>query len=87
MFETHPEELPVEISPEDLSAEAMDGIIQNFVLREGTDYGLVEVSYQTKAEQVRRQIKQGAVRIVFDLTTETVSLLTERDFKLRIAKK
>lgn len=87
MLAPEQEELPLEISPENLSPEAFDGVIQNFILREGTDYGLVEVSYEAKVEQVRKQIKSGAVRIVFDLTTETVSLLTDRDFKIRSAKK
>jgi uncharacterized protein YheU (UPF0270 family) len=87
MFETEQEEVPVEILPEMLSVEALDGIIQDFILREGTDYGRVEASYETKSEQVRKQIKKGEVKIVFDQSTESVSLLTERDFRLRQARR
>lgn len=81
MFETKTTEIPVEILPQDLSEQALAGIIENFILREGTDYGTVEVSYQKKAEQIRRQIDRGEIKIVFDQAAETVSLLTARDFQ------
>ena len=31
--------LPVIVPPDSLSAEALQGVIEKFVLREGTDYG------------------------------------------------
>ncbi len=74
-------ESPIEILPEHLSEEAMAGIVENFILREGTDYGLVEISYEKKAEQIRKQIYKGEIKIVFDQSTETVSLLPIRNFK------
>ncbi len=74
-------EIPIEISIDHLSEQAIAGIIENFILREGTDYGMVEVSYEKKAEQIRRQIVKGDIKIVFDQATESVSLLTSRDLK------
>lgn len=73
-------ELPIAVHPDQLSAEAIAGVIESFILREGTDYGLFEVSFDRKAEQIRRQIERGEIRIVFDRISETVSLMTAREF-------
>ncbi len=86
MSQTKNQEIPIEIMPEHISAEALHGIIENFILREGTDYGLNEVSYDKKAEQIRRQIDRGELKIIFDQSTETVSLLTLNDYKKIIQK-
>ena len=67
------------IPPQSLSADALHGLIDEFITREGTDYGWDEVPLATKVEQVRRQIEKGDVVIVFDSASETVSLLTRRD--------
>jgi len=67
-------ELPTEVSFKDLSPEALEGIISQFILREGTDYGIVETNLQLKIEQVLRQIKKGDVKIYFDHQSETVGL-------------
>ena len=71
----------MEISEQMISIEALDGIIENFVLREGTDYGLSEVSYDTKARHIKDQLKAKKIRIVFDQASETVSLMTDQDFR------
>jgi uncharacterized protein YheU (UPF0270 family) len=68
-------EIPIEISPQQLSSDALTGIIEHFILREGTDYGLVEVSFEKKIEQVRRQIERGEIQIMFDPESESVGLL------------
>jgi uncharacterized protein YheU (UPF0270 family) len=67
------------IPPQSLSTEALQGLIEEFITREGTDYGWEEVPLSTKVEQVRRQIERGDVEIVFDTASETVSLLTRQD--------
>ncbi len=72
---------PIEIPKEALSAHALRGVIDSFVQREGTDYGAHEVAYETKVEQIFKQIEKGHVRIVFDPNTESVSLVTEQEFR------
>ena len=62
-----------------LSTEALQGLIEEFIMREGTDYGWEEVSLSTKVAQVKKQIEKGDVVIVFDASTETVSLLTRHE--------
>jgi uncharacterized protein len=72
---------PIEISVEALSPEALAGIIDNFIVREGTDYGAVEVDHETKIERIRRQMAKGDIVITFDPNTESVSLLTRREWQ------
>lgn len=69
------QEVPIEIPIEQLSEEVLTGIIHNFIMREGTDYGLVEVSLDKKTEQIRKQLSKGLIKIFFDQSTETVTLI------------
>ena len=66
---------PVEVPLQDLSAETLSALIESFVAREGTDYGAVERSFASKAADVRRQLERGEARIVFDPSTESVTIL------------
>jgi uncharacterized protein YheU (UPF0270 family) len=77
-------EKPLEIAPEQLSEGALSSLIESFVLREGTDYGFQEVTLEKKVLQVRRQLDRKEIKIIFDQTSETVSLVTVQDFKRRI---
>jgi uncharacterized protein YheU (UPF0270 family) len=71
------DEAPVAIviPVDSLSADALRGLIESFVLREGTDYGEVERSHEQKITDVRRQLERGEARIEFDPKTESVNLV------------
>ncbi len=58
-----------------LSPEALRGVIEEFVTRDGTDYGEVEISLETKISQVLSQLKSGKAVIVFDQGTESCTIL------------
>ena len=77
---------PIEILPDQLSDMALAGVIESFILREGTDYGALEVSFEKKSEQIRSLIQKREIKIIFDPTSESVTLLTDHDF-LRLTKK
>jgi uncharacterized protein YheU (UPF0270 family) len=72
---------PIEIPHESLSSEALNAVLESYILREGTDYGRQEVAYTTKIEQLRRQLHSGQIKIVFDPASESVTLLTLNDWK------
>lgn len=76
---------PVEIPLENLSPEAQRGLVESFVLREGTDYGANEVDLEKKIEQVLRQIRSKDVLVCFDPESESVDILTKQEFRRRIA--
>jgi uncharacterized protein YheU (UPF0270 family) len=66
---------PVEVPCGDLSPEALRGVIDAFVLREGTDYGELDVAHETKVAQVLRQLERGEAKILFDPVTESVDIV------------
>jgi uncharacterized protein YheU (UPF0270 family) len=66
---------PVEIPHSDLSPEALQGLVESFVLREGTDYGDREFTHSQKVAQVIAQLECGQARILYDPATESVTLL------------
>ena len=59
-------EAPLEIPIDSLSADALRGVIENFINREGTDYGAVERTLDEKGADVMRQLEEGSARVVFD---------------------
>ena len=65
----------LEIPFSELSAEALRGVIEEFVLREGTDYGVQDASFKAKFDQVRRQLERREAKILFDPGGETVTLV------------
>ena len=66
---------PVPIPHTELSPEALRGVIESFVLREGTDYGWREYSLDEKVAHVARQLERGEARIMFDPITESVDIV------------
>ena len=66
---------PVIVPPDSLSAEALQGVIERFIMREGTDYGKQEIEISRKIESVKRQIDAGRACIIFDPETETTTIL------------
>lgn len=65
---------PVPIPFGELSADALQGLIESFVLREGTEYGARDFSLEEKVAHVRRQLEHGEANIVFDPNTESVDI-------------
>jgi len=66
---------PLTVPWQALSPEALTGVIESFVLREGTDYGEREVSWERKCADVRRRLERGEATIVFDPGTSSVSIV------------
>jgi uncharacterized protein YheU (UPF0270 family) len=65
---------------EQLSIETLNAIIENFVLREGTEYGSEDVSLSDKITQVRQQLTQGSALLVYSELHETVNILPTDQF-------
>ena len=64
----------MEIPHRELSEAALRGVVESFVLREGTDYGQRDYSLEEKIAAVMRQLDRGEAVIVFDPDTRTVSI-------------
>lgn len=64
----------MEIPYERLDAAVLRSLVEEFVSRDGTDYGEKEAAHERKVEQVLEMIRVGKVKIVFDSETESCDL-------------
>lgn len=55
----------------------LHSLVESFVLREGTDYGEVEISLQEKVEQVIEQLKAGDIVIEYSEEHESVTIIAK----------
>jgi len=69
----------VEIPVERLTREVLDSLVQEFVTRDGTDYGAVERSVEEKTAQVLRQLSSGEAVVTFDTETQDANIVLVRD--------
>jgi uncharacterized protein YheU (UPF0270 family) len=60
-----------------LTPEALQGIIEDFATRDGTDYGEVETSLQIKVDHVKRQLDRGQYFILYDAELQTAVLVSK----------
>lgn len=72
---------PVEVPLDKLNNDTLEGIIKDFILREGTDYGSTEFSLETKISQVRSNLESNKAKIYFDPNTETCTILTPQQVR------
>lgn len=59
----------------ELEPDTLTGIIREFVLREGTEYGEDEVPLAKKVAQVKRQLIDGKAFLVYSELHDTVNIL------------
>jgi uncharacterized protein len=74
---------PVTVPYMELSADALQGVIDSFILREGTDYGDRTFLHEQKVAQVRLQLERGEARIVFDPLDSSVTIVAVRPGRKR----
>ncbi len=73
------EERTVVVPADAISREALLGLVDAFVLQEGTDYGHAEPTLERKRADVLAQIERGEVVIVYDAQAEEATLVLARE--------
>ncbi|MBT3410083.1 MAG: YheU family protein [Halieaceae bacterium] len=58
-----------------LSGDVLQALLEEFVSRDGTDYGAVELTLEQKAGNLRRQLEREEVAILFDTESEQWDLV------------
>ena len=71
----------IEIPWQDLQADTLASLEEEFVTRDGTDYGEQEVLVQKKVDQVVEGIKRKHYLIVFDQESESVHIITKQQWQ------
>ena len=79
----HGDAMALVVVPVDrLSREALDGLIEEFVTRDGTDYGEQEDTLEERKNSVSRQLDRGEIVIVFDSDSETANIVPKEAVEL-----
>jgi uncharacterized protein YheU (UPF0270 family) len=71
----------IEIPLNELSADALQGVLEEYVSRDGTDYGELELSLQQKTQRLLQQWQRKEVVLVFDNDTESTSFLNREEWQ------
>lgn len=69
------------IPPDELNKETLQALMEEFITREGTDYGDRELDLESKVEMLKHQLSSGEALIVFDAATESVNVMKAVDYK------
>jgi hypothetical protein len=69
-----------------LSPEALQGVINEFISRDGTDYGEMEISPETSFRQVKNKLETESAVLIFDDETETNNIFLANDPVLKTLK-
>lgn len=62
-----------------LSQRALRGVIEEFISRDGTDYGEIEVSPAMMFKTVKSKLEDGSAVLIFDDDTKTTNILLADD--------
>lgn len=57
--------------------DVLQAVLEEYISREGTDYGLYEYTLEQKLEQLLKQIKQGNAFVCFDEETQSCTILNK----------
>ena len=68
----------MKISQQELSSDALVGVIDAFILREGTDYGLQEYTLEEKRQRVLNSLARGGAEIHFYPENEHIDIVMVR---------
>ena len=58
-----------------LAVSTLRALIEEFVSRDGTDYGITEATLEHKVQQVLSQLQRGQVLISYDPASESCTIV------------
>lgn len=61
-----------------LAAETLQNLIEEFVTRDGTDYGNYELSMTEKVSAVQERLRAGEIVILYIESTESVNIVEKQ---------
>ena len=65
---------PVEVPHGELPPATLRAVVESFVLREGTDYGDRDATFESKVADVRRQLERREAVIIYDPVSDSVDI-------------
>jgi len=68
----------VDVPYERLDPETLRNVIEEFVTRDGADWGDAGGTLEEKVGQVMQQLRSRKIKIVFELNSETANIVVNR---------
>jgi len=65
----------IEVPYESLQPDTLRAVVEEFITRNGTDYGEREQTLESKIADVMRQLERGEAAVVFDPKTDSVNIV------------
>lgn len=65
----------------EVSTEVLNAIVESYVLREGTEYGLEDYSLKQKVAQVLEQLQAGEAMLMYSELHESVDIITRQQYE------
>jgi uncharacterized protein YheU (UPF0270 family) len=65
----------VEVPLGRVAADVVHRVAEEFVTRDGTDYGAAEKTLEAKVADVRLQLERGQAAIVYDAASDTINIV------------
>jgi len=65
----------IEVPAQRLGADVLQDLLEEFASRDGTDYGEVELTLAQKTGNLRRQLQQGDLLLLFETESEQWDLV------------
>jgi len=59
---------------QDIAPDTLDNLVKEFILREGTDYGEVEIPLEKKVQQIKTLLASGEAVIVYSELHESIDI-------------
>ncbi|QSA96510.1 YheU family protein [Methylococcus sp. EFPC2] len=69
-----------------LSVEALRGLIEEFVTRDGTDYGEIETTLADKVAMIERELERGLAFVVYDEEDGGVTIIARQQLPPELVK-
>jgi len=74
------------IPHQQLSNDALLGVIEEFVTRDGTDYGEFETPLAVKVDHVKLQLDHGVLVIIFNEDEESIAIVPRKQLPPSLVK-
>lgn len=71
----------IEVPWDQIAADTLQALVEEFVTRDGTDYGEYEIALSSKVSQVVKGIKNKEYVIVYDQEMDSVQIVTAADWR------
>ena len=65
----------IEVPYDSLNPDTLRAVVEEFITRNGTDYGEHERTLDSKVADVMRQLRRGEAVVVFDQQTNSVNIV------------